>query len=71
MKFQIEEICLLLALVLFSPDRIGLENKDAVEEVQNKVVSALRAYEYTHKPPDKARTMYGEILLILLVTTIM
>ena len=65
MKFQIEEICLLLALVLFSPDRIGLESKETVEEIQNKVVSALRAYEYTHRPPDKARNMYGEILLIL------
>jgi len=65
MKFQVEEICLLLALVLFSPDRTGLESKASVEEVQIKVVSALRAYEYTHKPPDKARTMYGEILLTL------
>ena len=65
MKLQIEEICLLLALVLFSPDRRGLEQSEKVNEVQVNVALALQAFEYTHKPREKARAKYCEILLIL------
>nr|NP_001037831.1 nuclear receptor VDR-b [Ciona intestinalis]FAA00168.1 TPA: nuclear receptor [Ciona intestinalis] len=70
MKLQVEEICLLLALVLFSPDRPGLEDQAKVEQMQDCVANTLQAYEYTHKPPNEssflqARTMYCELLLIL------
>uniref|UniRef100_H2ZA55 NR LBD domain-containing protein n=1 Tax=Ciona savignyi TaxID=51511 RepID=H2ZA55_CIOSA len=55
MKLQVEEICLLLALVLFSPDRPGLEEQAKVEEMQDMVANTLQAYEYTNKPPKEAR----------------
>ncbi|CAK8690305.1 unnamed protein product [Clavelina lepadiformis] len=65
MELQVEEICLLLALVLFSPDRPGLEEQAKVEKFQNEIANTLRAYEYTHKSARQARTSYCEILLIL------
>lgn len=65
MKLQVEEICLLLALVLFSPDRPGLEQRETVEKMQDKVARALYAYEHVHKPVKEATTIYCEILLIL------
>ena len=65
MKLQVEEICLLLALVLFSPDRPGLEEQEAVEKMQDKVARTLYAYEHVHKPIKEAKTIYCEILLIL------
>nr|CAB3267608.1 VDR-b-like nuclear receptor [Phallusia mammillata] len=65
MKLQVEEICLLLALVLFSPDRPGLEEQSTVEEIQGNVAKTLHAYEYSTKTSRQARTMYSELLLIL------
>lgn len=65
LKLQVEEICLLLALVLFSPDRIGLNDRDKVEKMQTQVCKALETFEYTNKPPGKARLNYTEVLLIL------
>ena len=65
MELQVEEICLLLALVLFSPDRPGLEEREAVEQMQDNIAKTLYAYEHTHKPAKQARNIYCEILLIL------
>uniref|UniRef100_H2Y0B6 NR LBD domain-containing protein n=1 Tax=Ciona intestinalis TaxID=7719 RepID=H2Y0B6_CIOIN len=58
MKLQVEEICLLLALVLFSPDRPGLEDQAKVEQMQDCVANTLQAYEYTHKPPNEVKQCY-------------
>ena len=65
MELQVEEICLLLALVLFSPDRPGLEERTAVEQMQDNIAKTLYAYEHTHKPTKQASSIYCEILLIL------
>jgi len=65
MELQVEEICLLLALVLFSPDRPGLEERAAVEQMQDNIAKTLYAYEHVHKPAKQASSIYCEILLIL------
>lgn len=63
MRFQVEEICLLLGLVLFSTDRPGIQDCAKVEAMQKRIAQALRAYEYTNHDPDKV--MRDEVLLHL------
>jgi len=65
LKLEVEEVCLLLALVLFSPDRQDLNDVAAVEKMQSVISTALRSFEYTAKPLNKARNSYSEVLLIL------
>ncbi|XP_039268939.2 vitamin D3 receptor B-like isoform X1 [Styela clava] len=65
MKLKVEEICLLIGLVLFSPDRPGVQNCEKVELMQKRIAQALRAYEYTNNDPEKACIIYSELLLLL------
>lgn len=65
MKLKVEEICLLIGLVLFSPDRPGIQDCVKVEGMQKRIAQALRAYEYTNKDPEKACVVYSELLLLL------
>nr|ANJ03644.1 vitamin D receptor [Halocynthia roretzi] len=65
MKLKVEEICLLIGLVLFSPDRPGVQDHGKVEAMQKRIAQALRAYEYTNKDPEKACVIYSELLLLL------
>jgi len=64
-KIKVAEICLLLALILFSPDRPDLTNRKEVEKTQNHAAETLQMYEYIEKPRDTAVTDFTEIMLIL------
>ena len=60
-----EEICLLLALVLFSPDRDDLTMRGELESAQEQVAETLKALEHAEKTKEKAVGDFCEIMLLL------
>ena len=60
-----EEICLLLALVLFSPDRDDLTMCEEVERAQNQVAETLQALQHAEKAQERAVGDFCEIMLLL------
>lgn len=64
-KIKVTEICLLLALILFSPDRKDLQARQQVEKIQVFAAETLQTLEFMDKPAELAVADFGEIMLIL------
>ena len=64
-KIKVTEICLLLALILFSPDRAELRARKQVEKIQVFAAETLQTLEFMEKAPEVAVADFGEIMLIL------
>ncbi|XP_074794292.1 nuclear receptor subfamily 1 group I member 3 isoform X1 [Natator depressus] len=59
------EYVLLLAIVLFSPDRPGITQRHTVDQLQEKMALTLKSYIDQRHPLPEGRLLYAKLLLLL------
>nr|XP_020653074.1 nuclear receptor subfamily 1 group I member 3-like [Pogona vitticeps] len=59
------EYILLQALLLFSPDHVTVTQREAIDQIQERIALTLKSYiDHCHPPPE-GRFLYAKLLLLL------